>query len=108
MAFAKIHPAWLAKVERKGRTAKELEKVICWHTGYTTAALRKWVKGESDLGAFFDQAPAYNPASKLITGKICGVRVEEITEPSMRRMRELDKLIDELAQGRVMEKILRQ
>ncbi len=108
MAFAKIYPAWLNKVERKGRTRQELDQVICWLTGYTAAALRKHTQGDADLGAFFDQAPSYNPASIRITGKVCGVRVEEITEPSMRRLRELDKLIDELAQGRAMEKILRQ
>ena len=108
MAFAKIFPAWLAKVERKGRTRQELDQVICWLTGYTPAALRKWTQGEADLGAFIDQAPAFHPAADQIKGLICGVRVEEITEPSMRRLRQLDKLIDELAQGKAMAKILRQ
>lgn len=108
MAFTKIYPAWLGKVERKGRTRRELDQVICWLTGYTGAAVRKWAKSDADLGAFLDQAPAFHPAADQIRGLICGVRVEEITEPSMRRLRQLDKLIDELAQGKAMDKILRQ
>ena len=105
---AKIYELWLQKVERKQRTQKELDEVIRWLTGYTPAGLKKQVKGDRDLGTFIDEAPAFNPASKLITGVVCGVRVEEIEDPLMRKLRYLDKLIDELAQGKAMEKILRQ
>ena len=108
MPFAKIYPAWLNKVVRKNRTQKELDQVICWLTGYTAAGLCKQVSGDTSLGTFFDDAPAYNPAARLITGTVCGVRVEEVAEPSMRKVRQLDKLVDELAKGRAMEKILRQ
>jgi hypothetical protein len=107
MLFAKIYPLWVNKVVRKGRTQKEVDRVICWLTGYTPAGLQKHIKGDGDLGAFIDQCPAFNPKSKLITGVVCGVRVEEVAEPSMRKIRQLDKLIDELAQGKAMEKILR-
>jgi hypothetical protein len=107
MLFARVYAAWLNKVERKQRTREELDKVIRWLTGYTAAGLRKHIEGDGDLGLFFDKCPAFNPKAKLITGKVCGVRVEEIAEPSMRKMRQLDKLIDELAQGKAMEKILR-
>lgn len=107
MQFAKIYPMWVNKVVRKNRTQKEVDQVICWLTGYTAAGLRKHIKGDGDLGSFIDQCPAFNPASKLIRGTVCGVRVEEVAEPSMRKMRYLDKLIDELAQGKPMEKVLR-
>jgi hypothetical protein len=107
MPFAKIYPLWLAKVERKQRTRAELEKVIVWLTGYSAAELRKWAGSEDELGAFFDRAPGFNPAAEMITGTICGVRVESISEPSMRRLRQLDKLVDELAKGKPMDKILR-
>jgi hypothetical protein len=105
--FAKIYPLWLQKVERKSRTKKELDQIICWLTGYTPAALRKQITGGGDLEAFFDNAPAFNPSAKLIKGTVCGVRVEEVEDPLMRKIRYLDKLIDELAQGKTMEKILR-
>jgi len=108
MAFAKIYPAWLAKVEKKQRTRTELDAVICWLTGYGAAELHRWTQGDEDLGAFIDRAPAFHPAAELIKGTICGVRVEDIAEPTMRRLRQLDKLVDELAQGRPMEKVLRQ
>ena len=108
MPFSKIYPAWLNKVERKGRTQADLDKVIRWLTGYTPAGLQKMIKGQDDVGRFFDRCPAFNPAAKLITGTVCGVRVEDVVEPSMRRLRQLDKLIDELAQGKAMEKIRRQ
>ena len=108
MPFAKLYPAWLNKVLRKGRTQKELDQIICWLTGYKAIGLKKFIQGDADAGAFFDQCPDFNPAAKLIKGTVCGVRVEEVAEPSMRKMRQLDKLIDELAQGRAMEKILRQ
>lgn len=106
--FAKIYPMWLQKVERKGRTKKELDQVIGWLTGYTSAGLQKQVKGSDSLEGFFDKAPAFNPAAKLITGTVCGVRVEDVADPLMRKIRYLDKLIDELAHGRAMEKVLRQ
>ena len=108
MSFAKIYAALLAKVERKQRTRAELDAVITWLTGYGPADLRRWTTGDADFGAFIDGAPAFNPAAELIKGTVCGVRVEDIAEPSMRRMRQLDKLVDELAQGKPMEKILRQ
>lgn len=107
MPFAKVYAAWLNKVARKGRTQKELDQVICWLTGYSPAALQKLLKGDADLGAFFDNAPGYNPAARLITGTVCGVRVEEVAEPSMRKVRQLDKLVDEMAKGWPLEKILR-
>jgi hypothetical protein len=108
MRFAKIYAALLNKVERKQRTQKELDQVIRWLTGYTAAGLQKHIKGEGDVGSFFDECPDFNPRSQLITGTVCGVRVEEVVEPSMRKLRQLDKLVDELARGKAMEKILRQ
>ena len=105
--FAKIYALLLQKVERKNRTKKELDQVIRWLTGYTQAALMKQVKSEGDLESFFAGAPAFNPAAKLIKGTVCGVRVEDIENPLMRKVRYLDKLVDELAQGKTMEKILR-
>jgi hypothetical protein len=107
MPFAKIYPAWLNKIERKQRSRAELDQVIRWLTGYTAAELKTWTQHEDDLGAFFDRAPDFNRAAELIKGTVCGVRVEEVAEPSMRRLRQLDKLVDELAQGKAMEKILR-
>jgi hypothetical protein len=105
--FAKIYLLWLQKVERKSRTKQELDQVLRWLTGYTAAGLQKQVRGNDDLESFFAKAPKFNPAAKLITGKVCGVRVEEVPDPVMRKIRQADKLIDELAQGRAMEKILR-
>jgi hypothetical protein len=107
MQFAKIYPLWVKKVVRKGRTQQEVDQVIRWLTGYTAAGLKRHIQGDGDLGAFIDQCPAFNPRAKLITGVVCGVRVEEVAEPSMRKMRQLDKLIDELAHGKAMEKVLR-
>jgi hypothetical protein len=106
--FAKIHALYVQKVERKSRTKKEVDEVICWLTGYTPAGLQKQIKGDNDLETFFAEAPAMNPKVKLITGTVCGVRVEDVLDPLMRKIRYLDKLIDELAKGRPMEKILRQ
>jgi hypothetical protein len=108
MLFSKIYTCLVQKAERKNRTRKEVDQVICWLTGYTPAGLQKSIKGEGDLESFFDNSPAYNPKARLITGTVCGVRVEEVPDPLMRRIRQLDKLIDELAQGKAMEKILRQ
>jgi hypothetical protein len=98
---------YLKKAQSKGRLQEELDQVICWLTGYTPAGLRRQVEGDNDLEAFFAKAPAFNPDAALITGTVCGVRVEEVDHPLMRRIRQLDKLVDELAKGRPMEKILR-
>ena len=105
--FAKIYLLYVQKAERKQRTQKEVDQVICWLTGYTPAGLRKQIRGDDDLETFFANCPSYNTAARLITGRVCGVRVEEISDPTMRKIRQLDKLIDELAQGKAMEKILR-
>jgi len=105
--FAKVYPLYLAKVERKGRKKSEVDTVICWLTGYTQRELEAQLKKEVDLETFFKEAPQLNPGRKLIKGVICGIRVEEIEEPLMRDIRYLDKLIDELAKGKAIEKILR-
>jgi hypothetical protein len=105
--FAKIYSLYVQKAERKGRTKQEVDEVIRWLTGYTPAGLQKQTKSEDSLEDFFAQAPAFNSAAKLIKGTVCGVRVEEVQDPLMRKICYLDKLIDELAQGRTMEKILR-
>lgn len=107
MAFARVYGALLAKVERKGRSKAELDRVIAWHTGYGDAALAEALADERSVEAFFGQAPAMNPARILVTGVVCGVRVETVEEPLMKEIRVLDKLVDELARGRPMEKILR-
>ncbi|MET8574948.1 DUF2200 domain-containing protein [Streptomyces sp. NPDC005012] len=107
MPFASVHPHYVTKVERKGRTVEELHQVITWLTGYDDAGLRKAVADEVDLETFFAEAPAMNPNAELITGVICGHRVEEIEDPLMRRIRWMDKLVDELARGRKMTSILR-
>ena len=106
--FAGLYPLYVKKVERKGRTKKELDEVICWLTGYTPAGLQRQIKQENDLETFFAQAPALHPNSSLIKGLVCGVRVEEVEDPLMQRIRRMDKLVDELAKGKAMEKILRQ
>lgn len=107
MAFARIYPMYVAKVERKGRSKGELDQVIAWHTGYAGASLDAALGDERSMEAFFAQAPALNPARELVTGKVCGVQVETVAEPLMREIRILDKLVDELARGRPLEKILR-
>lgn len=107
MSFARIYPLYITKVERKGRTKAELDEVITWLTGYSHKQLEAEIKKETNLETFFAQAPKPNPARSLITGTICGVRLEEIEEKTMREIRYLDKLVDELAKGRPMEKILR-
>jgi hypothetical protein len=107
LSFAGIYPLYVKKVESKGRTKAELEEVLCWLTGYSPKALAKEIAGENDLETFFGDAPRLNPAAKKITGTICGVRIEEIEHPLMRKIRYMDKLVDELAKGRPMEKILR-
>lgn len=106
MTFGKVYPLYVAKVEKKGRTKKELDEVIEWMTGYTPAAVKKEIKKESSMKEFFANA-TLNPSRKLITGVVCGVRVEDIKDKTMREVRYLDKLVDELAKGRPMEKILR-
>jgi hypothetical protein len=106
-AFSRIHLLYVQKVERKNRTQKEVDRIICWLTGYTPTQLKQQLKKECDVETFFAQAPAFNPQSSLIKGVVCGVRVEEVQDPLMRKIRYLDKLIDELAKGKAMEKILR-
>ena len=108
MPFAKLYPCYVQKAERKNRTAAEVDQIICWLTGYKPAKLQKLTQSETDLQTFLDEAPKWNPKSELITGTICGVKLAEIDDPRMKRMRYLDKLIDELAKGRAMEKILRE
>lgn len=108
MKFAEIYPLYVQKAERKNRTQAEVDQIILWLTGYTPAGLQRQIKQGNDFETFFAQAPALNPNSSLIKGVVCGVRVEEITDPLMQKIRYLDKLIDELAKGKAMEKILRQ
>jgi hypothetical protein len=106
-SFASIYPLYVAKAERKGRTGDEVDEIICWLTGYTRDQINACCEEEIDLETFFARAPEPNPARSLITGVVCGVRVEEVEDPVMREIRHLDKLIDELARGKAMEKILR-
>ena len=106
MTFASVYPYLLAKVEKKGRTKEELHQVIRWLTGFTEKALQKQIQGKLTFARFFQQAKL-NPRARLITGVICGYRVEEIENPLTQQVRYLDKLVDELAKGRAMEKILR-
>jgi len=108
LTFAKVYPLYVKKAESKNRTKAEVDKIICWLTGYDRAGLQRQIKQENDLETFFAQAPAINPNSSLIKGVVCGIRVEEIDDPLMQKIRYLDKLIDELAKGKAMEKILRQ
>lgn len=107
MSFARVYPLYLAKVERKGRKKSEVDTVICWLTGYDQPLLERQLREEKDFETFFREAPKMNPARTLIKGVVCGVRVEDIQEPTMREIRYLDKLVDELAKGKAMEKILR-
>ena len=107
MAFAKVYPALLAKVERKGRTKAELDEVIRWLTGYSQEGLEAEIAAGTNFETFFAKAPRLNPARGEIKGLICGQRVEEIQEPLTREIRYLDKLVDELAKGKAMEKVLR-
>ena len=106
--FAKVYPLYVQKAERKQRTKQEVDQVICWLTGYGQAGLQKQIKAGVDLESFFAQAPRLHPKAALIKGVVCGVRVEDIEDPLMRKVRYLDKLIDELAKGKAMEKILRE
>jgi hypothetical protein len=107
MKFAKVYPLYVQKAEKKNRTKDEVDQIIFWLTGYDDEGLQRQVDQGNDLRTFFAQAPAMNPDRSLITGVVCGVRVEDVEDPLMREIRYLDKLIDELAKGRSMEKILR-
>lgn len=107
MSFASVYPHYVTKAERKGRSKAEVDEIIRWLTGYSQKKLDAQINKKADFKAFFAEASALNPARKKITGVICGIRVEEIEEPLMQEIRYLDKLIDELARGKKMEKILR-
>ena len=107
MAFSKVYPLYVKKAERKNRTREEVDQIICWLTGYSPAGLAKQLERHSDFKSFFAEAPALHPNSELIKGVVCGVRVEEVDDPLMQKIRYLDKLIDELTKGKAMEKILR-
>jgi hypothetical protein len=108
MSFASVYPLYAQKVEKKGRTKKELDEVICWLTGYSPRTLAQQIERGKDFETFFSEAPALHPNASKITGVVCGVRIEEIEDPLMRNIRYLDKLVDELAKGRPMAKILRE
>ena len=107
MAFAKVYPLYVQKAQRKNRTKEEVDQIICWLTGYDQAGLQQQIDQGNDFETFFAQAPAMHPNRSLITGLVCGVRVEEVEDPLMQKIRYLDKLVDELAKGKKMEKILR-
>lgn len=107
MQFAKVYPLYVQKAEKKGRTRDEVDTVISWLTGYDAEGLRRQIDQGNDFATFFEQAPAMNPNASLITGAVCGVRVEQVDDPLMQKIRYLNKLIDELARGKAMEKILR-
>ena len=106
-SFASVYPLYIAKAEKKGRTKTEVDQVISWLTGYRQNELEAQLEKQTDFETFFAEAPQINPSRALIKGVVCGVRVEDIKEPTMREIRYLDKLIDELAQGKTMDKILR-
>lgn len=108
MSFASVYPLYIQKAEKKGRTKDEVDEIICWLTGYDKKGLAKQIENATDLQTFFERAPALNPNVSKITGVICGYRVEEIEDKLMQKIRYMDKLIDELAKGKEMEKILRQ
>lgn len=108
MSFASVYPHYVHKVEKKGRKKGELDEVICWLTGYSPAQLARVIATKIDFSTFFGEAPSLHPNAELVTGTVCGVRVEEVAHPLMRRIRILDKLVDELAKGRPMAKVLRQ
>jgi hypothetical protein len=106
--FASVYPMYVQKAERKNRSKEEVDQIICWLTGYDRAGLQRQIEQQNDFETFFAQAPVMHPNRSLIKGVVCGVRVEDIEDPLMREIRYLDKLIDELAKGKAMEKILRQ
>lgn len=107
MKFSGVYPHYVTKAEKKKRTKKEVDEIICWLTGYSQKQLEKQIEKQNDFETFFDEAPALNPNASMIKGTVCGVKLEEIDDPLMKKVRYLDKLIDELAKGRPMEKILR-
>ena len=107
MSFSKVYPLLIAKAEKKGRTRDEVNEITCWLTGYSKEQIESFLVNDLEYGEFFLNAPQLNPCRKKITGKVCGIRVEEIEEPLMQEIRYLDKLVDELAKGKVLEKILR-
>ena len=107
MKFPAVYPAYVQKAQRKGRTQAEVDRILCWLTGYGATDLARQLERGVDFATFFAEAPALNPNRTLVTGVVCGVRVEEVADPLMREIRILDKLVDELAKGRAMEKILR-
>ncbi len=107
MSFAKVYPLYVAKAEKKGRSKAEVDAIVEWLTGYDEAGLTEVLADERDFENFFAKAPALNPDRTLITGVVCGVRVEDVAEPLMREIRYLDKLVDELARGKTLDKILR-
>jgi hypothetical protein len=106
--FSSVYPLYLQKAERKGRTKTEVDRVILWLTGYSEAQFQQQLLRETDFKTFFAEAPSFHPNSSLIKGVVCGVRVEEVEDPLMRKIRCLDKLVDELAKGKALEKVLRQ
>ena len=106
--FASVYPMYVGKATRKGRTKQEVDEILRWLTGYDQTALEDRIERKIDFETFFAEAPAMHPNSSLITGVVCGVRVEEVEDPLMRRIRQLDKLVDELAKGKAMKKILRE
>ena len=105
--FASLYPMYVRKAEAKRRTQAEVDEVLCWLTGYSSEGLQRQIEGEGDLETFFAQAPAMHPDTRLIKGLVCGVRVEDVADPLMRKIRMMDKLVDELAKGKSMEKVLR-
>lgn len=105
--FSAVYPLYAEKARRKGRTQEELDRIICWLTGYDRAGLLRQIHQKTDFETFFAQAPAMHPNSALIKGVVCGVRVEDVQDPLMQKIRQLDKLVDELAKGKAMDKILR-
>lgn len=107
ISFGSVYPHYVAKAEKKGRTKADVDRIICWLTGYDQDSLRTQIEQKVDFRSFFEEAPRPNPSRSQIKGLICGIRVEEIEEPLMREIRYLDKLVDELARGKAMEKILR-
>ncbi len=106
-SFASVYPLYVQKAEKKGRTKQEVDEIICWLTGHQAKSLKAVIDGKTDLETFFAEAPRFQPNAHLIKGVVCGVRVEDVEDETMRKIRYLDKLIDELAKGKTMDKILR-
>lgn len=108
MAFSRVYPMYVQKAEKKNRTKGEVDRVICWLTGYSPQGLAKQLTSNVDFETFFQQAPAFNPNASLVKGVVCGVRVEAVSDPLMQKIRILDKLVDELAKGKAIERVMRQ